>query len=229
MTRNRQARRAVRRSSNKQDEPAAHSLGTRPQNAVAQRKTMQLCRQVEQTLCLVLSGECKDELLQSLLVESVTPHAERVPAIGDGPPNGRRRACSHSRNPRSLGSSDGPTSVRRGHIGNKEARPKAAISRVLNAAWVGCVGFEQRRNSSFFGHRVFRHSSLISRGLRQRGAVQLAYRPAIDGQNLRICQGIPKAFEVTKLPDDLFVPSDFHKLRILWPRVAVADHNIPAV
>ena len=34
---------------------------------------MQLCRQVEQTLCLVLSGECQDEILQSLLVESVTP------------------------------------------------------------------------------------------------------------------------------------------------------------
>ena len=34
---------------------------------------MQLCRQVEQTLSLVLSGECENEVLQSLLVESVTP------------------------------------------------------------------------------------------------------------------------------------------------------------
>jgi ribosome-binding factor A len=34
---------------------------------------MQLCRQVEQTLSLVLSGECTDEVLQSLLIESVRP------------------------------------------------------------------------------------------------------------------------------------------------------------
>ena len=45
----------------------------RPRNAITQRKTMQLCRQVEQTLHLVLSGECQDEVLQSLLVVSVTP------------------------------------------------------------------------------------------------------------------------------------------------------------
>ena len=37
------------------------------------RKTQQLCQQVEQTLRLVLSGECSDELLQSLIVESVVP------------------------------------------------------------------------------------------------------------------------------------------------------------
>ena len=37
------------------------------------RKTQQLCQQVEQTLSLVLSGECSDELLQSLIVESVIP------------------------------------------------------------------------------------------------------------------------------------------------------------
>lgn len=37
------------------------------------RKTQQLCRQVEQTLSLVLSGEFADELLQSLVVESVIP------------------------------------------------------------------------------------------------------------------------------------------------------------
>ena len=73
MTRNRQARRAAQRPFNRQNESAALSLGTRPRNAVAHRKTMQLCRQVEQTLVLVLSGECNDEVLQSLLVESVTP------------------------------------------------------------------------------------------------------------------------------------------------------------
>lgn len=37
------------------------------------RKTQQLCQQVEQTLSLVLSGEFSDELLQSLTVESVIP------------------------------------------------------------------------------------------------------------------------------------------------------------
>lgn len=37
------------------------------------RKTQQLCQQVEQTLSLVLSGEFSDELLQSLIVESVIP------------------------------------------------------------------------------------------------------------------------------------------------------------
>jgi ribosome-binding factor A len=37
------------------------------------RKTQQLCQQVEQTLSLVLSGEFSDELLQSLIVESVMP------------------------------------------------------------------------------------------------------------------------------------------------------------
>ncbi len=37
------------------------------------RKAMQLCRQVAETLDMVLSGECRDELLQSLRVESVQP------------------------------------------------------------------------------------------------------------------------------------------------------------
>lgn len=37
------------------------------------RKTLQLCRQVEQTLSLVLSGDFSDELLQSLIVVSVMP------------------------------------------------------------------------------------------------------------------------------------------------------------
>lgn len=37
------------------------------------RKTQQLCRQVEQNLNLVLGGEFADELLQSLFVESVVP------------------------------------------------------------------------------------------------------------------------------------------------------------
>jgi ribosome-binding factor A len=37
------------------------------------RKTLQLCSQVAETLNVVLSGECADELLQGLQVVSVTP------------------------------------------------------------------------------------------------------------------------------------------------------------
>jgi len=37
------------------------------------RKAKQLCRQVAQTLDLVLSGDCRDELLQCLHVLSVVP------------------------------------------------------------------------------------------------------------------------------------------------------------
>lgn len=37
------------------------------------RKTLQLCKQVERTLNLVLSGECDDEVLQDLIVTSVRP------------------------------------------------------------------------------------------------------------------------------------------------------------
>ena len=69
MTRNRLNRtsRRSQRSSAKPSPPVSKS------DAVALRKTMQLCRQVEQTLYLVLSGECDDPILQSLLVESVVP------------------------------------------------------------------------------------------------------------------------------------------------------------
>lgn len=37
------------------------------------RKAKQLCRQVAETLDLVLSGDCRDELLQCLTVVSVVP------------------------------------------------------------------------------------------------------------------------------------------------------------
>lgn len=37
------------------------------------RKAMQLCSQVADTLSLVLSGECSDDVLQNLLVAEVTP------------------------------------------------------------------------------------------------------------------------------------------------------------
>jgi ribosome-binding factor A len=37
------------------------------------RKTLQLCRQVAETLSQVLSGECGDDVLQSLQVVSVQP------------------------------------------------------------------------------------------------------------------------------------------------------------
>ena len=38
-----------------------------------QRKTQQLCHQVAETLNLVLSGECSDEILQGLYVQEVQP------------------------------------------------------------------------------------------------------------------------------------------------------------
>ncbi len=42
-------------------------------HARADRKTLQLCRQVADTLNYVLSGDCDDELLQNLQVMSVVP------------------------------------------------------------------------------------------------------------------------------------------------------------
>jgi ribosome-binding factor A len=42
-------------------------------NGKENRKAMQLCRQVAETLDLVLSGDCREELLQSLHVVSVVP------------------------------------------------------------------------------------------------------------------------------------------------------------
>lgn len=45
--------------------------GSRPRKD--SRKVYQLCRQVAETLNSLLSGECRDELLQSLYVASVTP------------------------------------------------------------------------------------------------------------------------------------------------------------
>lgn len=37
------------------------------------RKALQLCSQVAETLALLLSGECNDDLMRDLLVESVVP------------------------------------------------------------------------------------------------------------------------------------------------------------
>ena len=45
----------------------------RTRNHKEDRKAKQLCRQVAETLDLVLSGDCRDELLQSLHVISVVP------------------------------------------------------------------------------------------------------------------------------------------------------------
>jgi ribosome-binding factor A len=39
----------------------------------ADRKTLQLCRQVQRALMLALAGECDDDLLRDLSVESVEP------------------------------------------------------------------------------------------------------------------------------------------------------------
>ena len=44
-----------------------------PRDAKEGRKAKQLCRQVAETLDMVLSGECRDESLQSLHVLSVVP------------------------------------------------------------------------------------------------------------------------------------------------------------
>ena len=39
----------------------------------ADRKTLQLCRQVQRALAMALAGECADELLRDAYVESVEP------------------------------------------------------------------------------------------------------------------------------------------------------------
>ena len=44
-----------------------------PPQKVANRKALQLCGQVTRTLAGVLSGECNDDVLRDLLVESVVP------------------------------------------------------------------------------------------------------------------------------------------------------------
>ena len=56
------------------------------------RKTMQLCSQVADTLNQVLNGECGDEVLGNLQVVSVVPAADAsqllvlvAPALADGP------------------------------------------------------------------------------------------------------------------------------------------------
>jgi ribosome-binding factor A len=53
---------------------------TKTRNHKDNRKAKQLCRQVAETLDLVLSGDCDDELLQSLHVISVVPapHSSRL-------------------------------------------------------------------------------------------------------------------------------------------------------
>ena len=45
----------------------------RREEAQKDRKTKQLCRQVFQAVSLALAGECDDEVLRDLTVESVTP------------------------------------------------------------------------------------------------------------------------------------------------------------
>jgi ribosome-binding factor A len=52
-------------------DPRTESRGGTPR--VANRKALQLCGQVARTLQLVLAGECGDEALRDLLVESVVP------------------------------------------------------------------------------------------------------------------------------------------------------------
>jgi hypothetical protein len=46
---------------------------SKPFDPRADRKTLQLCRQVQRTLMLALAGECGDNLLRDVSVESVNP------------------------------------------------------------------------------------------------------------------------------------------------------------
>jgi ribosome-binding factor A len=45
----------------------------RPFDPRGNRKTLQLCRQVQRSLMLALAGECGDELLRDVSVDSVDP------------------------------------------------------------------------------------------------------------------------------------------------------------
>jgi ribosome-binding factor A len=45
----------------------------RGRNSRGQQKTLQLCRQAERALSLALAGECGDDVLRSLYVDSVVP------------------------------------------------------------------------------------------------------------------------------------------------------------
>ncbi len=49
------------------------TLGREPSGKVPNRKALQLCGQVSRTLSGVLSGECGDDVLREVLVESVRP------------------------------------------------------------------------------------------------------------------------------------------------------------
>jgi ribosome-binding factor A len=45
----------------------------KPSRGVRNRKALQLCEQIGRTLSMVLAGECGDEVLRDLTVESVVP------------------------------------------------------------------------------------------------------------------------------------------------------------
>ena len=45
----------------------------KPSGKVTNRKALQLCAQIARTLSTVLAGECEDDLLRDLFVESVRP------------------------------------------------------------------------------------------------------------------------------------------------------------
>jgi ribosome-binding factor A len=46
---------------------------SKPFDSRADRKTLQLCRQVQRALMLALAGECGDDLLRDVLVDAVVP------------------------------------------------------------------------------------------------------------------------------------------------------------
>ena len=50
----------------------------KPSGKVTNRKALQLCAQVERTLGAILAGECEDDVLRDLLVESVCPAPDSI-------------------------------------------------------------------------------------------------------------------------------------------------------
>lgn len=55
------------------EDTVAISKNLRKNKSAPPRKTQQLCRQVAETLNSILSGECRDPVLQTLYVRSVVP------------------------------------------------------------------------------------------------------------------------------------------------------------
>jgi ribosome-binding factor A len=55
------------------DDDRERDSDRKPFDARQDRKTLQLCRQVQRALMLALGGECADDLLRDVYIESVSP------------------------------------------------------------------------------------------------------------------------------------------------------------